>query len=214
MTRKWNYQVALASAAAETAALIEGGFRLCAYGVLAYIDGVYWNENRVPAETIREQFFSLCDAASYSKSSKYEYAKAAMRLAANMVKRFGHPNAKERNAAWEMLANAETVNEACDMVVSYIKTDYGVSTMRDLFAVLSGNKPAKPVKPLAETVVKAVAKKLENGEATANDVMATVVAMVDQFLTPDQLAELLQKLTDRMTLAGQTKTKTKTRKAA
>lgn len=203
MNKNWSYTTALAAANAQTAALIEGGFRLCAYGVLAYVDGVFWAEKKVPAATIREQFFGICDAAAYSKSSKYEYAKAAMRLAQDMVKRFGRPDAaKERNAAWDMLAAAADVNEACDMIVAMIKTDYGVTTMRDLFAALSKEKPAKPAKTLAELVVAATQKKVDAGEASSADIAATVMALIDGFLGPDQIAEMLPLLTAKVTTAA------------
>lgn len=212
MIKNWNYQNALAGARAEVAALIEGGFRLCAYGVLAYVDGVFWAEKKVPASEIRDAFFAVCDAAAYSKSSKYEYAKAAMRLAQDMVKRFGRPDsAKERNAAWDMLAAAADVNEACDMVIAMIKTDYGAKTMRDLFAALSKEKPAKPAKTLAELVVAATQKKVDAGEASVADIAATVMALINGFLGPDQIADMLPVLTAKVTTAA---TKKATKKAA
>ncbi len=172
--------------------------------MLAYVDGVFWAEKKVPAATIREQFFATCDAAAYSKSSKYEYAKAAMRLAQDMVKRFGRPDAaKERNAAWDMLASAADVGEACDLIVSFIKTDYQVTTMRDLFAALAKTKKAdKPSKSLAELVVAATQKKVDAGEASSADIAATVMALIDGFLSPDQITEMLPMLTAKVTAAA------------
>jgi hypothetical protein len=165
--------------------MMQGGFRLVAAGALMYVSGVYWETPRLKAKDVGGRIFTVLEKLNYGKSSKYQLAEAALNVARNLTKKWGQPNAAmDRNVAWGMLADAATFGEAVDFMVSQIKADYAVDTLRDLYAALKGNAPMRqqPKQVFGDLVAKA----LEKADPSDAEVISVVLHATER-LSRDSL---------------------------
>ena len=163
----------------EVATMMQGGFRLVGAAALIYVSGVYWEDPRLKASEVADNIHGLLSALNYGKSSKYQLASAALKVARNLTKKWGQPDAaKDRNAAWVMLHDATSFSEAVDLIVSQIKADYGVDTLRDLYVALDGNKAPREQtsKPLADQFLTAIQKSNAMPDGITTAILAVVEA--------------------------------------
>ena len=180
----------------EVATMMQGGFRLVGAAALMYVSGVYWENPRLKAPEVAEELHGLLGDLNYGRSSKYQLASAALKVARNLTKKWGQPDAaKDRNAAWIMLHDAASFSDAVDLIVSQIKADYGVDTLRDLYGALDGNKAPREQapKPLADQFLTAIQK----SSAKPDGITAAILAVVDHHLGAGEINDLLAALTVR-----------------
>lgn len=195
-SRKWTMADATAGLQNEVATMMQGGFRLVGAAALMYVSGVYWENPRLKAPEVAEKLHGLLGDLNYGRSSKYQLASAALKVARNLTKKWGQPDAaKDRNAAWVMLHDAASFSDAVDLIVSQIKADYGVDTLRDLYGALDGNKAPREQapKPLADQFLTAIQK----SSAMPDGITAAILAVVDQHLGAGEINDLLAALTVR-----------------
>ena len=180
----------------EVATMMQGGFRLVGAAALMCVSGVYWEDPRLKASEVADKIHGLLTDLNYGRSSKYQLASAALKVARNFTKKRGQPDAtKDRNAAWIMLHDAASFSEAVDLIVSQIKADYGVDTLRDLYVALDGNKALREQfsKPLADQFLTAIQK----SNAMPDGITTAILAVVDQYLGAGEINALLAALTVR-----------------
>jgi len=196
ISRKWTMADATAGLQNEVATMMQGGFRLVGAAALMYVSGVYWEDPRLKASEVADKIHGLLTDLNYGRSSKYQLASAALKVARNLTKKWGQPDgAKDRNAAWIMLHDAASFSEAVDLIVSQIKADYGVDTLRDLYVALDGNKAPREqaAKPLADQFLTAIQK----SNAMPDGITTAILAVVDQHLGAGEINALLAALTVR-----------------
>lgn len=201
ISKNWTMTDATAGLEGAARAMSQGGFELIAAGALLYVRGVYWETPKLSANDVTDMIHRICEGLNYGRSSRYQLASAALKVARALQRKWGQPDAaKERNVAWVMLQEAPSFADAVAMMVSEIRTTYSVHTLAALHAALHPSVPKAAVrKPLADRVVKTVQKEIDDGTLQRGEVQATVIAMIAAFLTPDDIAAMLPQLTARLT---------------
>lgn len=194
--KRWTMQDATDTVQGEIAAMMQGGFRLVGAAALMYVAGVYWEAPKLQAKDVQEKIHTLMESLNYGKSSKYQLASAALTVARNLTKKWGQPDAaQDLNMAWVMLKTAPTFSEAVDLMVSQIKADYSVDTLKDLYAALAKPGKAKADDKSLSDLFEAAIKK---SEADNPAIVQAMMSVVNAHLGPDQIAALLAALTAKI----------------
>jgi hypothetical protein len=202
MELKWGYHAAMTAAAGQFAAVMEGGLKLISYGALAYVAGVYWESDKKAAKDIGEEIMRLCQTSGYRRGAQYDYADLSLKIARALVKAFGQGIGKDVNAFWVTIQAEEAVDAAVAHVLTWIKVDLGVNTVRDLREALSGEKKPKAEKSFADKIKALVTRSLEAGEIGQDDLTAAAMAIIAEMdaATANKLvttvADLLVKAAD------------------
>jgi hypothetical protein len=200
-SRTWTMADATAGLEGAAKAVAQGGFEMIAAGALLYVRGVYWESPKLTAKEVADRIHAICEGLNYGRSSRYQLANAALKVARGLQKRWGVPDAaKDRNIAWLTLEAAPCFADAVAMMVTEIKATYRVDTLAALYWALNpATATAVTRKPLPDRILRALQKERDEGTLQAGELRAALLGIA-AMMSGDEIAALLPELTGRIVL--------------
>ena len=188
--RKWDANDLNLALGEIVGQMVQGSFHLIAVASLQLTIGVY--VDNLSKDDVKAQITDAMASLNYGRTSRYMLTSAALDISRDLVKRLGRPDGVEHNVFWDMVQEVPLA-EAVAMLVSALKSNYGVNPVQELNNVLKPkvDKP-KVDKPKASepTPEQPTAEKDKAPLLTpVQAIMATA-----QGLSDDELADLMTQL--------------------